>query len=195
MTNPADNARRDLGLPLSGANRSTGSDSPHTRNQRLTSSAPGRPMGLLDIANSATPKSSAAVNGLGALGRCSWIALICAVGVALGHRAVLSFAADTSVGFLTEWAVSALTFANAPLWAPWAAAATGLTLLGLACATRGFTRATEIQMITLAVVDVIAMVLAVPVAVALTAGAVLVALVVAAVVAGLALALAVLAAS
>lgn len=193
MTSPADDARRDLGLPLSGSTPSRSGAAPRHL-QPIAGSGHGNPLRLIDIANGATPKSRAVIQGLGALTRCSWLALLCAVAVAAGHRSVLSFAADTSLGFVTEWAVAALTFASAPLWAPWAAGATAVVLVGLACVTRGFTRANTSQMICLAAADVVAMVLAVPVAFALTAGAVVVALVVVAALAALALALAMLAA-
>lgn len=160
MTNPADQARRALGLPTTGGAAATAS-SGRARSDVL---------GIGDILSRSSSKTDAPASGLGTLTRLSWGATALAFAVAATYRGVTQFAAGTSFGPITPWVTTVLTIANAPTWAPWVSAAVGAVLVGLACGTSGFTTATRQQILAVAAADIAAMVLALPVVLALAAG-------------------------
>lgn len=160
MTNPADEARRDLGLP-------TGSTA-------SSSVAGGRFLGLRDIRARSIDKSAVAAEDLGQLTRLSWGAIALAVLVAVGYLPALSVAIDSDAWKLTPIAVGALTFADGPVWIPWIAGATAIGLLGLACFTRGLRRATRTQMIAMTFVDVVVAIVSLPLIIAVICGLLLI---------------------
>lgn len=186
MTNPADQARRALGLPT------TGHLDPHAT---MGSTSPIGRLGLVDVLRRASSKTDAPATGLGGLTRWSWGATALAFVIAATYRWVSEFAAGTSVGPISSWVTALLSVAHAPVWVPWASGAVGAVLVGLAFATSGFTRATREQIIAMTAASVIAAVLAVPVVVALAAGLLVIALVVLLVLLALAAVIAVLAIS
>lgn len=167
MTNPAEDARRELGLPTSAARPRTADI--HQSTEGYVSPPPpsayGSRMGLSDIAAGSVDKSHVAVDGLGSLTTWSWVATVLAVAVGVGHRRLLSVVGQPS-GFPSGLTFRELTLLNAAVWAPWAAAGVAVVLIGLACATRGFTRANRRQIVAITAADVAASVLAIPLALA-----------------------------
>lgn len=145
---PAEEARRNLGLPIRSVPRAGGSYD-------------GGDMDRWSVG-----ESTYVLDGAGNLTVWSWGAIVLSTLVAVGHPRALEVAESSHGWKLTSFAIGALCFAGAHVWLPWVAGITAAALLGLACFTRGLTRATRHQVIAMTVADTTAFLLALPLAIA-----------------------------